>query len=226
MLRLFRIAWRMPFRVWECEGYRSKKGRCCRSILTSGLLLFAFITNAQTIKSNQLSRSSGIYEQIDFYDDDNNSIVSLTPRFYKQPKVKKWSKPIKVGNENYVIKRNSRLGVQSVYNESGENVANITSDGTKIHLVQDGGMYTLKPKLKLANLNILKCENADGTLISTISFKNDRRLVFENSGETNPNLLLLSLCAHQYQELLLGNRGRLSALNSALLLGAVTSILP
>ena len=189
-----------------------------KSFLVSALLLFVLITKAQTILSNQISWSSGIYERIDFYDDDDTSIVALAPRFYKQPGSKKWIKPIKVNNQTYFIKRNKRLGAQSVYTETGEHVANMERNGTKIHLVQDGSEYTLKPKLKLANYNILECHNPDGTLVSTISLNSDKRLVFESRNELRPNLLLLSLCAHQYQELLLGNRGKLSALNSAQLL--------
>ena len=186
-----------------------------KSILVSALLLFTLITKTQTILSNQISRSSGIYERIDFYDKDNNSIVSLAPRFYKQRELKKWIKPIKINNQTYFIKRNKRFSAQSVYTKSEELVANIERNGTKIHLVQNGRIYTLIPKLKLANFNIIECYNPDGTLVSTISLNKDRKLVFENKSKLNSSLLLLSLCAHQYQELLLGDRGRLSALRTA-----------
>ena len=185
-----------------------------KSTLISALLLFTLNTVAQTIHSNKISRLSGIHERIDFYDEDDNSIISLAPRFYRQREIKKWIKPIKVNKQTYFIKRNNRFGAQSVYINSGEHVANMESNGTKVHLVQDGSVYTLKPILRLANLNILECRNADGILISTISLNNDSRLVFENSNELSPNLLLLSLCAHQYQELLLGDKGKLSAFNS------------
>lgn len=183
-----------------------------KSILILAFLPFTFISSAQTILSNQISCFSGIYERIDFYDEEDSIIVSLAPRFYKQRELKKWIKPIKVNDQVYLIKCNHRIGAQSVYTTSGEHVANMENNGTKIHLVQDASTYTLRPRLKLANLNLLECYNSEGTLVSTISWKNDRRLQFESKNGENPNLLLLSLCAHQYQELLLGDRGRLSAL--------------
>lgn len=182
-----------------------------KSILILAFLQFTLITSAQTILSNQISWFSGIHERIDFYDEEGSTIISLAPRFYKQHELKKWIKPIKVNDKTYFIKCNYRIGAQSVYTSSGEHVANMERNGTKIHLIQDGSMYTLRPRLRLANLNILECYNSEGTLVSTISWKNDRRLKFENNNGQNPNLFLLSLCAHQYQELLLGDRGRLSA---------------
>lgn len=182
-----------------------------RSILILAFLQLTLITLAQTVSSNQISWFSGIHERIDFYDDEGSTIVSLAPRFYKQHELKKWIKPIKVNDQAYFIKCNYRIGPQSVYTGSGEHVANIESNGAKIHLIQDGSIYTLRPRLRLANLNILECYDSEGTLVSTISWNNDRRLQFENNNDQNPNLLLLSLCAHQYQELLLGDRGRLSA---------------
>ena len=174
-------------------------------------LHIALVTSAQTILSNQISRFSGIYEQIDFYDEEGSTVLSLAPRFYRQREIKKWVKPIKVNNQTYFIKCKYRVGVQSVYTDSGEHVANIERNGTEIHLVQDGSIYVLRPRLNWVNRNILECRNSEGTMVSTISWNNDRRLAFENNSNQNPNFLLLSLCAHQYQELLLGERGRLSA---------------
>lgn len=184
-------------------------------ILLSTLLFFTLITNAQTILSDQVSLSTGIYEKIDFFDEDNNSIVSLAPKFYRESESKLWIKPIKINNQNYFIKRKTRNGVQSVYTNSGKHVANIESNGAKIHLVEDGSIYILKPTLKSGNFNILKCSDKNGILVSTVSMNGERRLVCENSNDLIHNLLLLSLCTHQYQELLLGDRGKLSAYNSA-----------
>lgn len=174
-------------------------------------LQFSLFSSAQTIQSNQISRGSGIHEKIDFIDEDGKTIISLAPRFYKKSKVKKWIKPIKVNDQTYFIKRKSKGGAQSIYSRSGKHVANIENGGYEIHLVDDRASYTLKPRIRLANLNILECRNSDGIVISTLSWKNDKRLTFETNNNQNSNLLLLSLCAHQYQELLLGDRGRLTA---------------
>lgn len=179
-------------------------------------LLFCFLklsllTSGQTIQSNKIAWFGGINEKIDFANDEGDLIVSLAPRFYKQHQSKLKIKPIKVGGQTYFIKRKSRLGVQSVYTSSGKHVANIDNKGFAIHLVDEGSTYTLKPIIRLVNPNVLECFNSDGNLHSSTTWHNDRRLTIENNLNEEKNLLLIALSAHQYQELLLVERGRLTA---------------
>lgn len=180
-----------------------------KSILLLAFLAFTSFASAQTIVSNEISWFTGIYEQIDFYDENGTRIVSVAPRFFKQQKSRKWVKPIKVNDQSYFIKRNGLIGMESVYDSSGEHIANMDRQGSRIDFVQEGISYMLKPRIRLADRNILECYNAKEELVSTISWQNGRKLTYENSNDQDLNLLLLSLCAHQYQELLLGDRGRL-----------------
>jgi hypothetical protein len=178
-------------------------------LITLVFLNVALIASAQTFQSNQFSKFSSLYERIDFYDEEGSMIVSLAPRFYKHRELKKWMKPIKIKGQTYFIKI-EKFGVQSVYNDKGEHLADMERDGSKIHFIQDNSTYYLRPRVKLANFNILECRNSEEELAFKISFNSDRKLSYESEGEQSPNLLLMSLCAHQYQELLLGDRGRLS----------------
>ncbi len=181
-----------------------------KTIIVLALLHVALISSAQTFLSNKISKFSELYERIDFYDEKGEKIVSLAPKFYRHRELKKRIKPIKVKGQTYFIKI-EKFGVQSVYTDTGERVANMERDGTTIHLLQDNSRYSLRPILKWVNPNILECRNSEGILVSKILHNySDRKLTYDYSGEQNPNLLLMSLCAHQYQELLLGDRGRLT----------------
>jgi len=187
-----------------------------KTILILALFHLALTTSAQTLLSNKISTYSALYERIDFYDEEGSKIVSLAPRFYKHKELKKRMKPIKVMDQTYYI-RIEKFGVQSVYTDTGEHVADMERNGTTIHFLQDGSTYSLRPILKFINPNILECYNSEGTLVSKISQNSDRKLTYDANGEEDSKLLLMSLCAHQYQELLLGERGRLSSGTNMLL---------
>lgn len=187
------------------------------------LLNFTYNAWAQSFSTNKFSKSSDYYERIDLYDDKGNSIISVAPRFYKQKTLKHWVKPIKVDGRTYFIKR-GKNGSESVYSESGEHVALISRKNTTIHLVEENRKYSFKPHIKFSNLNFLECRNSEGILVSTTSFSSDRTLTYSHHNGEHPNLLLMSLCTHQYQELLLGERGKLSSLNNILINSALLSI--
>lgn len=178
-----------------------------RNIVILFLLHVTLITSAQTALSNQISRFPELYERIDFYNEDS-IIVSLAPKFYRLHQLKKRVKPIKVQGQSYFIQL-EKFGVQSVYTTTGEHIADMERDGTAIHF-KDGITYSLRPRIKFANRNILECYNSEKELVSSLIWDNDRRLKYDNNGDQNPNLLLMALCAHQFQELLLGDRGRLT----------------
>lgn len=180
-----------------------------KTIIVLAFLHITLITSAQTFLSNEI-KFFALYERIDFYNEKDSTIVlSIAPKFYKHTKLKKRIKPIKVMDQTYFIKI-EKFGVQSVYTNTGEHVADMPRDGSKIHLLQNDSTYTLRPILKLANYNILECKNSEGVLVSKVSYNGDKKLTYDYNGNPNPNLLLMALCAHQYQELLLGDRGRIS----------------
>lgn len=187
-------------------------------ILLLAFFQFSFNSLAQTILSNEISWFRGIYEQIDFYDEAGDKIVSVAPRFYKQQKSKKWIKPIKVNGQSYLIKRKGRFGMQSVYTSDGEHRANIDKNGSQIDFVQEGITYKLKYRFRLLNRHILECLDVDGELVSTISWQNFKNMAYEISNDQDHNLFLMSLCAHQYQEFLVGERARDSLLTTGSLL--------
>lgn len=179
-------------------------------------LHFALFAVAQTFESNKIVNFSDLYERIDFFDEEGQKTVSAAPKFYKQYDLKKRMKPIKVNDQSYFIQK-EKFGMESVYTDTGEYVAELDRDEASIRLIQSNVSYTLKPKIRLGNMNVLECYNAQGTLVSKITWNKDRKLEFHNEGDQNPDLLLMALCAHQYQELLLGDRGRLSSSVSTLL---------
>jgi len=180
-----------------------------KAVLILTLLQLSLITSAQSFLSNEISNYSAMFERIDFYDNADSKIVSLAPKFYRHRKLKKWIKPIKVQGQTYFIKI-EKFGVQSVYTDTGEHIANMESDGSEIHFLQDNSTYYLRPIVKWINPNILECKNSKGELISKTSQNSDRKLSYDYSGTQDLNVLLMSLCAHHYQELLLGDRGRLT----------------
>ena len=177
------------------------------------LLSIALCSSAQSYSSNKFSKGNAFYDRIDLQDEGGDIIVSVAPKFYKQKDIKKRIKPIKVGGETFFIEK-GKNGTQSVYAKNGEHVALMTRNGETIQIAGDLQKYALRPKLRLANYNVLECNDSEGMLVSTTSFKNDRRLTYEQKGEQN--LLLMALCIHQYQELLLGQRGKLSSINTVL----------
>lgn len=187
------------------------------------LLILINVTSnasAQSFSTNEFPKFTDYYERIELYDENGNSIVTVAPKFYKQKQLKEWIKPIKVDGRTYFIKR-GKNDLESVYTESGEHVALISRNNATIHLVDEHQKYSFKPLLKLANFNVLECRNSEGILVSTTSFNQNRTLTYHHHEGQHPNLLLMSLCTHQYQELLLGGRGKLSALNGILLLNPI-----
>ena len=173
-------------------------------------LHFALFAVAQTFESNKIVNFSDLYERIDFFDEEGQKTVSVAPKFYKQYDLKKRMKPIKVNDQSYFIQI-EKFGMQSVYTDEGEQVAEINRNDSNILMLQTDKNYRLKPKIKLGNMNILEWYDADGNLVSKILWNKDRKLAFYPAGDQDPDLLLMALCAHQYQELLLGDRGRLSS---------------
>ena len=184
------------------------------------LLNLTLNTSAQTFLSDKFPKLTDFYERINLYDKEGNAIVSLAPKFYKEKNSRICIKPIKVDGSTYFIKRRKN-GSESVYTESGEHVALISRNNATIHLVKENQKYTFKPVLKLANFNILECKNSEGIVVSKTLFNYDRTLTYQHYGAQNPNLLLMSLCTHQYQELLLGGRGKLSSRANLRLLTAL-----
>jgi len=183
-------------------------------ILVLSLLPITLVSSAQTFVSNNMSRYSAQFERIDFYNEGGTAIVSLAPRFYKlsaranQDRIKERIKPIEIDGQTYFIKL-GKNGVQSVYDDSGEHVANMERNGEKIQIIQDGiTTYSIRPRIGFVNPSTLQCMNSEGTLVSEVTFNSDRRLEYKNIDEKDPNLLLMSLCIHKYQELLLRDRGR------------------
>jgi hypothetical protein len=181
------------------------------------LLSIAGISVAQSFSSNKFSNNDSFYERIDLHDTEGNVVVTVSPRFYKQKNIKKKIKPIKVNDKTYFIKK-EKHGVQAVYTKDGEYVALMKRNENSIQLVGDTQKYSLRLKVRLANFNILECKNSEGTVVSTTTFNNERKLIYEEGGEQDSNSLLMALCIHQFQELLLGNRGRLSSFSEAYLI--------
>ena len=184
-----------------------------KSVLVLKFLFLVTFTSAQTFHSNIMSKYSAQFERIDFFDDEGKPVVSLAPKFYKHHVLKKRIKPIKVGGQSYFI-RLGKNGMQSVYDDSGRHVANMERNGAEIVINQNAvTTYYLKPIVGIINSSVLKCKNSEGALISQITFNNNRRLEYKTFEKNDPNLLLMSLCIHKYQELLLGDRGRMVATN-------------
>lgn len=184
-----------------------------KNVLLIYFLAISMFASAQTFVSNNMSKYSTQFERIDFYDDDQNSVVSLAPKFYRLSKQKKRIKPIKVDGQSYFI-RLGRNGIQSVYDDSGEHIAIMERDGETMQLIQNNSTstYKLDPVLRLTNPNVLKCFNSEDELVSEISLNfKSKRLEYNDYVEGDTNLLLMSLCIHKYQELLLRSRGRLVA---------------
>ncbi len=181
-----------------------------QSLLVLAFFQLSFFTSAQSFTSNSFLKNAAIYERIDIFNEEGNVIVSIAPKFYKHLTQKKKVKPIKVDGETYFIAI-EKFRKQSVYNKDGVHVADMDSHDATIHLVQENITYTIKPRVRLANFNVLKCLDANGDLISELTFENDKKLHYNSQEAENPNNLLVALCVHQYQELLLGDRGRLSA---------------
>ena len=180
-----------------------------QSLLVLAFFQLTFFASAQSYTSNSFSRNATIYERIDIFNEEGNTIVSIAPRFYKHLTEKKKVKPIKVNDETYFIKI-EKFRKQSVYTKDGEQVADMDSHDATIHLVQENITYSIKPRVRLANFNVLKCQDSNGDLVSELTFENDKKLHYNYQQTENPNNLLMALCVHQYQELLLGDRGRLS----------------
>ena len=159
-----------------------------------------------------MSKLSAQYERIDFFDEEGSTIVSLAPFFYRQNKPKKRLKPIKVGDQSYFIEL-GKDGMQSVYTDSGKHVANMQRNGRKIQIIDSAvTTYSIKPIIGFANPSILKCEDSEGTIISNVNLNNKRKLEYKILGENETDLLLMALCIHKYQELLLTERGSLVAM--------------
>ncbi len=170
------------------------------------LLPSALITSAQTFVSNGVFSYAAQFERIGFSDEAGNEVVALASRFYKQPKQKKQRiKPLKIDGQNYTIKLGPR-GLQSVYDESGKHVANMQRNGNKIQIIEDN-VITYHLRSTMGGLNTqMKCKNSDGDLVSELSFNDDRKLEYNNYAEKDHKLLLMSLCIHKYQELLVLDR--------------------
>lgn len=183
-----------------------------KSLLTFIVLNLVTIAFTQSFVSNEISNNEARYERIDLYDDEENVVASVSPKFYKHKSLKKRVKPIKVdGKTLFIIKGKS--GTQSVCTEAGDHVALMNRHERTIQMVGDLQKYTFHPTVKFSNFNVLECKDGEGTLVSTTAFNGDRKLSYEHNGEQTSSSLLMALCIHQYQELLLGERGILSALN-------------
>jgi len=114
-----------------------------------------------------------------------------------------------------------------LYDENGNSIVSVApkfykNDAT-ISIVEKNQQFSFKPRIKLGNFNVLECRDSEGLLVSTTSFNSDRKLTYLNLKGQDPNLLLMSLCTHKFQELLLGGRGTLSSVNNRILLG-ITSL--
>lgn len=179
------------------------------------LLVASVNASAQSFTTDKFPRFTDYYDRIDLYDEHGSPIVSVAPKFYKHQHAKEWIKPIKVDGSTYFIKR-GKSGLESVYTKDGHHVALMSRNRATIHLIEGNQKYSFKPRLKLANFNVLECRNSEGVLVSTTSFNSNRTLTYVQHQGQHPNFLLMSLCTHQYQELLLGGRGRLSSLNNGM----------
>jgi len=105
-------------------------------LLILTFLQLTLISSAQSIVSNEISWFKGIYEKMDFYDEDGSTTISVAPRCYKQEEPKKWVKHIEVNDQSYFINSNGIIGMQTVYNNSGEHIANMDRNGYKLILLK------------------------------------------------------------------------------------------